>query len=105
MSFVTDNTLEPVEPLPFPLQARTATPSVDFVIPAFNEELVLPLTYGRIVEVMDPLDVGWTVTFVNDGSRDGTVGVLERLHAADPRVSYLALSRNFGHQAALSAGL
>jgi len=97
--------LEPVEPLPFPLAPRGRTPSVALVVPTFNEEAVLPLTYRRIVETMDALSAPWSVTFVNDGSSDGTLHALEKLHASDGRVSYVALSRNFGHQAALAAGL
>ncbi len=98
-------TLEPVEPLPFPVEQRGFTPSVALVIPTFNEELVVPMTYQRIVETMDSLNLEWSLIFVNDGSRDGTIQALERLYAADARVSYLVLSRNFGHQAALAAGL
>lgn len=96
---------ELVEPLPFPLEQRTHAPSVALVIPTFNEELVVPMTHRRIVETMDGLALEWSVVFVNDGSRDGTVAALERLRLADPRVEYLVLSRNFGHQAALAAGL
>jgi polyisoprenyl-phosphate glycosyltransferase len=54
---------------------------------------------------MDSLDVGWSIIFVNDGSRDATLDVLEELYQRDDRVSYLSLSRNFGHQSALAAGL
>jgi dolichol-phosphate mannosyltransferase len=97
--------LEPVEPLPFQLEVRRFSPSVALVVPVFNEERVVQMTYERIANVMNGLDVNWHVTFVNDGSRDGTARALEALYEHDPRVSYLILSRNFGHQAALSAGL
>ncbi len=76
------------------------------VVPVFNEARVLPTTFARLAEVLDTLDdVTWTVLFVNDGSRDDSVTVLEALAAADERSTYLCLSRNFGHQAALGAGL
>ncbi|HEU4566249.1 MAG TPA: glycosyltransferase family 2 protein [Gemmatimonadaceae bacterium] len=98
--------IEPVLPLPFPLEPRgKARPSVCVVLPAFNEEAVLPRTYRVLAETLDALDVEWTLLFVNDGSRDGTAGVLEQLYRQDERVGYLLLSRNFGHQAALTAGL
>jgi dolichol-phosphate mannosyltransferase len=97
--------LETVEPLPFPLEARELSPTVAVVIPVFNEEDVLALTYERVAETLDSFEVAWSITFVNDGSSDGTHRLLERLFGADPRVSYVVLSRNFGHQAALAAGL
>lgn len=98
---------EPLEPLPFPLEERAAPgrPRVCVVVPAFDEEAVLPQTSRALAASLDALDIEWSVLFVNDGSRDGSAGVLERLHREDPRFGYVLLSRNFGHQAALSAGL
>ncbi len=75
------------------------------VIPAFNEAAVLPQTSRALARSLDALDVEWSVLFVNDGSRDSSAEVLEQVHRADPRFQYLLLSRNFGHQAALTAGL
>jgi polyisoprenyl-phosphate glycosyltransferase len=75
------------------------------VVPAHNEEDALGLAFGEISKVMDSLDVDWSIIFVNDGSRDGTLDVLEGLYRRDDRVSYISLSRNFGHQNALAAGL
>jgi polyisoprenyl-phosphate glycosyltransferase len=97
--------LEPVEPLPFRLEPRQFTPTVALIVPVFNEEHVVGLTYRRIAHVMNSLGLKWSLTFVNDGSRDATLGSLEQLYEDDPRVSYVVLSRNFGHQAALTAGL
>jgi polyisoprenyl-phosphate glycosyltransferase len=97
-------TLEQVEPLPFELERRQFAPSVALVVPVYNEELVVRSTYERIVATMDSLGLDWRLIFVNDGSRDRTVAALESLYTTDPRVSYLVLSRNFGHQAALAAG-
>ena len=97
--------LEPLGRLPYPLEARTHAPHVTIVIPAFDEQPVLQLTYARVRDAMEALGVSWSVLFVNDGSRDATVEVLESLYRADERVSYILLSRNFGHQAALTAGL
>jgi polyisoprenyl-phosphate glycosyltransferase len=100
-----DHPLEPIDPLPLRLEPRALSPSVALVVPVFNEEHVVRMTYDRIAEVMDGLQLDWSLTFVNDGSRDETIAALEQLYDHDPRVSYVALSRNFGHQAALSAGL
>jgi len=104
---VNDTTLELLEPLPYPLEERhfTERPRLCLVIPAYNEEAVLPQTSRALATALDALDVDWSVLFVNDGSRDKTAQVLEQVHRADPRFGYLLLARNFGHQAALSAGL
>jgi polyisoprenyl-phosphate glycosyltransferase len=91
--------------LPFPLTARTGQASLCVVIPVFNEAEGLALTCERVTGVLEQLDVTWSILFVNDGSTDASIGILESLAARDARISYLALSRNFGHQAALAAGL
>jgi len=75
------------------------------VIPAYNEAEVLPLLYQRLTAVMDALDEPYEMIVVDDGSRDGTVAKLAEFAAADPRLKYLCLARNFGHQVALTAGL
>ena len=97
--------LEPFGPLPFPLEQRAQPPEIRVVIPVFNEEQVIERTYDRLSEVLDGLGVSWSVVFVNDGSEDGTIRVLEALFRRDDRVAYVLLSRNFGHQSALAAGL
>jgi dolichol-phosphate mannosyltransferase len=65
---------------------------------------VLLRTYEELAKVLNTLDVDWTLLFVNDGSKDATASVLESLYRMDNRVSYILLSRNFGHQSALTAG-
>ena len=77
------------------------------VCPAYEEEEVLPRFHPVLTAVLDKLGAGYEIEilYVDDGSRDRTLEVLHRLAAADARVRYLSLSRNFGHQAALSAGL
>lgn len=80
---------------------------VSIVCPAFQEEEVLPLFHGELAAALIPLesDYAFEILYVDDGSRDGTLDVLKLLARQDPRVAYLSLSRNFGHQAALTAGL
>ena len=76
------------------------------VVPCFNEEAVLPETHRRLTAVLeDGPDLDFELVYVDDGSRDGTLGFLRRLQCADPRVRVLALSRNFGHQIAITAGI
>jgi dolichol-phosphate mannosyltransferase len=76
------------------------------VVPCFNEEEVLLRTHARVATVLRGLDgVDAEVIYVDDGSRDATASILHRLHAEDRRVRVIRLSRNFGHQTAVSAGL
>jgi len=97
--------IEQLGPLPVPLEPRAQDPKVVIVVPAHNEESAIRLAFAEINKVMDALGVEWSIIFVNDGSRDATLDVLEDLYSSDDRVSYLSLSRNFGHQSALAAGL
>lgn len=75
------------------------------VIPCYNEEAGLEELHRRLVSVCRTLETGYELIFVNDGSRDRTADVIRRIASADPHVRGLSLSRNFGHQAALSAGV
>jgi dolichol-phosphate mannosyltransferase len=79
--------------------------SVDFVIPVFDESGVVEQTYAKLCEVIDPLPHTFTIYYVDDGSTDDTVETLHSLAKKDKRIVVLELSRNFGHQAALTAGL
>ena len=78
---------------------------ISIVVPAYNEEEALPLFYGQLKEVLETLDDDYEIIIVNDGSADKTGKIIEQLSAEDPAVRPLHLSRNFGHQAALSAGM
>jgi glycosyltransferase involved in cell wall biosynthesis len=76
------------------------------VIPIYNEEETLPELYRRVREVCDRLDdCTWQIIYVNDGSSDRSVEIILEQRAQDARVALVDLSRNFGHQAAISAGL
>jgi len=79
--------------------------SLTVVIAAFNEQAALPAMHARLSKVLDALSLESRVLYVDDGSRDRTWAVLEGLAAQDPRVSLLRLSRNFGKELALTAGL
>lgn len=83
-----------------------SAPRVSVAIPIYNEESVLPELYRRVCDVLAELPGdGHELLFVNDGSSDGTLETLETLAQIDPQVRVIALSRNFGHQAALTAAL
>jgi len=75
------------------------------VIPVFNEEEVLPETYRRLTGVMEELSEPYELIFVNDGSKDRSPEILDDLARKDPRVRVIHFSRNFGHQAAITAGM
>ena len=78
---------------------------ISLVVPAFNEEENLPLFHEKCTDVLVGLEADYEIVFVDDGSVDGTLDVLKGLASRDNTVMYLSLSRNFGHQAALRAGL
>lgn len=80
-------------------------PTLDLVIPLYNEQDCLPQVHVRLSEVLEPLPHRARILFVDDGSSDRTPQICQSLAERDPRVGYIRLSRNFGHQAALTAGL
>ncbi|HJX85773.1 MAG TPA: glycosyltransferase family 2 protein, partial [Candidatus Angelobacter sp.] len=75
------------------------------VIPAYNEAQNIPPLVAALRKVLDPLDLDYEILFVDDGSTDASRKVLLELSENDPRIKVLAFSRNFGHQAAITAGL
>lgn len=79
--------------------------ALSVVVPAYNEEEVLPVFHARLVAALSGVQGGWEVIYINDGSKDGTLNILKALQLADPAVGVVALSRNFGKEAAMSAGL
>jgi glycosyltransferase involved in cell wall biosynthesis len=78
---------------------------VDLVIPIFNEADVVEQTHTHLRDVVDSLPYDFLFIYIDDGSSDGTVDTLRKIADDDPRISLLQLSRNFGHQAALTAGM
>ena len=80
-------------------------PTLSFVVPVWNEEEVLPELYRRLDAVAGKIDGDCEFVFVDDGSTDRSREILYELNERDPRVKLVILSRNFGHQLAISAGL
>jgi dolichol-phosphate mannosyltransferase len=78
---------------------------IALVIPIFNENGVVDKTHAKIAAALDGLPHDFKIYYVDDGSSDGTDAALEALATQDARVRVLRLSRNFGHQAALTAGM
>ena len=86
-------------------------PIIAIVVPCFNEEQALPVSVPQMLSILDGLvgekqisDQSYLL-LCNDGSRDDTWGVIERLHMADKRVKGISLAHNRGHQNVLLAGL
>ena len=77
--------------------------TVDLIIPVYNEEDIIKKIHMRICAVIDALPYRFTLYYVDDGSSDRTVEILKGIK--DPRITLIELSRNFGHQAALVAGI
>lgn len=75
------------------------------VVPAYNEEAVIKVFHDRLIQVLQDLHEPWELIYINDGSEDQTGLLIERFCAADSRVKCLSFSRNFGHQAAITAGM
>jgi polyisoprenyl-phosphate glycosyltransferase len=82
-----------------------AAPELSVVVPFYNEEENAGEMYRRLTAALEAIGAMYELVFVNDGSKDATPSLLDGLQAQDPRVVVVHLSRNFGHQAAVSAGL
>lgn len=86
-------------------RGESSPPVLSIVVPCHDEEENVDVLVQRLEEALSPLELPWEVVFVDDGSRDGTLERLRRLTRSRPEVRYVALTRNFGHEAATTAGL
>ncbi|CAN5316460.1 glycosyltransferase family 2 protein [soil metagenome] len=79
--------------------------NISIIIPVCNEKNNVPVMVNALRSVMQTLHYSYLITFVDDGSTDGTLEVIRQEAAADEHVRYISFSRNFGHQNALKAGI
>jgi glycosyltransferase involved in cell wall biosynthesis len=79
--------------------------SISIIVPVFNEEEVLLIFHQRLLRCLSSLQRTWEVIYIDDGSSDGSNKILRQLHAVTPQIGVLSLSRNFGKENAMSAGL
>jgi polyisoprenyl-phosphate glycosyltransferase len=86
-------------------RGSTAETLISVVLPVYNEEGILPLLAAQLTRLLQHGSYDYEIIFVNDGSRDQSGRVLDELAASSRRIRVLHLSRNFGHQAAVQAGL
>jgi dolichol-phosphate mannosyltransferase len=80
-------------------------PEISIVIPLLNEESNIPLLIDKLKDVFGNIDKSWEVIFVDDGSSDNSFNIIQSIAAGDNRIKGLSLSRNFGQQVALIAGM
>jgi glycosyltransferase involved in cell wall biosynthesis len=78
---------------------------VSIIVPSFNEEHNVSVLSARLEVILESIGADYELIFIDDGSYDNTLFVLEHLAQHNPRIHYLSFSRNFGHQAAVKAGL
>lgn len=78
---------------------------LSIVVPCYNEEAVIPLFLQTIVPILQSLELSYELVFINDGSRDNTLSVLQLAKTDYPQIRIINFSRNFGKEAALSAGI
>lgn len=78
---------------------------LSILVPAYNEQEVLPAFHERMSAVLAQIAMDAEIVYINDGSRDGTLKVLQELREQDPRIAVIDLSRNYGKEIAMSAGL
>jgi len=96
--------LAPAHPALSP-RAPDLMPSISVVAPAYNEQEVIEEFHSRVTAVLAGLGCDYEIVLVNDGSRDDTLAMMHTLRARDPHLTVVDLSRNFGKEIALSAGL
>lgn len=80
-------------------------PDLSLLIPCYNEEDNLPVLFSRLQSVLQPLNLYYEIVCINDGSKDNTLKSLIEFHQQDNRIKVINLSRNFGKEIAMSAGL
>ena len=102
---IRDHDKEPMTRYLEPNARRNRSALVSVVVPALNEERNLPHLFERLCSVFEGAGWRFELILVDDGSTDGTLAVMKEMRSRDARVRYVSLSRNFGHQAALLAGL
>ncbi len=84
---------------------KTKNELLSVIVPCYNEEEVIEETYKRLTNVLKTLKINYEILFINDGSKDNTLNILTTLAKKDFSVKIISFSRNFGHQAAVTAGI
>lgn len=77
---------------------------LSLIVPCYNEEAAIPIFYEETVKVLETMPVSYEMLFIDDGSKDGTLALIQQLTEKDEHVRYVSFSRNFGKEAAMYAG-
>ena len=85
--------------------SASVTKTLSVVVPVLNEQDGLAPLLARLVPGLESSGLAWSILFVDDGSTDGTLAAVRALTAKDPRIGAISLSRNFGKEIAVAAGL
>src|SRR5215203_107909 len=88
-----------------PLRPSSDSPAVSIFLPVFNEEPNLTPLHAKLDEALKSLGKSAEIVYVDDGSTDGSLGILREISQIDPRVRVVALRRNYGQTAAMAAGI
>jgi glycosyltransferase involved in cell wall biosynthesis len=86
-------------------QLKSNQPLISIIVPVYNEEDVLTEFHQAVDTALSTLPIDLEIVYINDGSSDNTLEVINALRASDKRITLIDLSRNFGKEVALSAGL
>jgi dolichol-phosphate mannosyltransferase len=84
---------------------RQAAPTLSVIVPCFNEEEVIEVTHERLARALGQIAPDFEIIYVDDGSRDRTAELLHKIQSGSPNARVIRLSRNFGHQIAVTAGV
>ncbi len=87
------------------LTHRQQTPSLSIVVPVYNEQGTVKLFFDEVAPILNAITDNWEMIFINDGSDDNTLDEIKQYQQQDTRIKLIGLSRNFGKEIALSAGL
>ena len=97
--------MTPIDTISSPILANTATIAISVVVPLYCEESNIEYLFERLERVLEDLGMSYEIVCVDDGSYDSTLKVLNEQHLRNPRIKVVALSRNFGKELALTAGI
>ena len=78
---------------------------ISIIIPCYNEEKIISLTYNKVNQILEDNNLNYEIIFINDGSSDETAKIIESFIKKNQKIKLINFSRNFGHQAAVSAGI
>ncbi len=87
------------------VKTNTSNPLVSVAFPVFNEAENLEMLHAEVTRALETTGLAFELIFVDNGSTDASLSIIKRLSETDPRVEFVSLSRNFGHQGALLAGI